>query len=60
MSLGCMVDDRIRDGRPALQGEQNEVRQKYQNFIRRDPYKLGQAPFDQQNNSKVKHYFGGF
>ena len=38
----------------------NKVCQKYQNFMRRDPYKLGRTPLDHQKISKVKHYFGGF
>ena len=37
--------------------EKSNVRQKHQNFIRRDPYKLGQMPRHQQQNSKVKPYF---
>ena len=40
--------------------EKNEARTKYQNFMRGDPYKLSQGPIDQEKNSKVKHYFGGF
>ena len=38
----------------------NEVRQKYPNFIRGNPWKLGQTSLVQQKISKVKHYFGGF
>ena len=37
--------------------EEKKSRQKYQNFVRRDPYKLGQTALDQQNISKVKHNF---
>ena len=37
--------------------EKSNVRQKHQNFIRRDPYKLGQMPFDRHKYSKVQHYF---
>ena len=40
--------------------EKNKVGQKYRNFIRRYLYKLGQTPLDQQNISKVKHYFWRF
>ena len=36
--------------------EKSNVRQKHQNFIRRDPYKLGQMPFDRHKYSKVQHY----
>ena len=39
-------------------GEKSKVHQKYQNFIRRDPFKPGQMPLDQQKYYKVKHYFG--
>ena len=38
----------------------NKVHQKYQNFIRGDPYKLSQTTLNQKKYSKVKHYFGGF
>ena len=31
--------------------QKNKVYQKYQNFIR--PYKLGQTPLDQKNNSNI-------
>ena len=37
-----------------------KLNEKYQNFMRGDPYKLSQGPIDQEKNSKVKHYFGGF
>ena len=37
--------------------KKNKVSQKYQIFISRDPYNLGQTSLDQQNISKVKHYF---
>ena len=40
--------------------KKNKVRQKNQNFIRRNSYKLGWTALDQQKNSKVKHYFGRF
>ena len=38
----------------------NKACQKYQNFMRQDPYKLGRTPLYHQKISKVKHYFGGF
>ena len=40
----------------SFQGKKNKLRQKYR-FIRRDRYKLGQTPLDQQNISKVWKVF---
>ena len=33
--------------------KKNKVRQNYQNFIRRDPYKMGQTPVNQQKTSGI-------
>ena len=39
--------------------EKNEVGQKYQNFIRGDPYQLGQRILWPMKNYKVNIFFGG-
>ena len=41
-------------------GGWNEIRQKYQNFIRGDPYELGQTPLRRTKNFKSKTSFLGF